>query len=179
MRSFREHQQLEESGLSRLVRQIESHQDWAVITAYRNQYSEDENEQRNAKLKAILDRNHLGPEELIGHWRECQLDGVEWDQCPPDKLVDVTERSFFIVRPQHMDQGEFKGFVMFLIENFDQDGAMVSFDDDVFILQHDGSTIDIGDNLKLDKMGQAYSQHVKDRDHPFVFEGLTKPKDKL
>jgi len=43
------------------------------------------------------------------------------------------------------------------------------------ILQNNGEIFKIGEGASLGKIGQAYSQHVRKMNVPFVFEGVEVP----
>ena len=75
----------------------------------------------------------MGVHQLIGHWRECQLKGVDYDKCPEDQLVDSIERAYFVAKPDDMDSDEFKKLMLQLmtIEGHTQDS----------IVYHDGELV--------------------------------------
>jgi hypothetical protein len=49
------------------------------------------------------------------------------------------------------------------------------FGDEIQILEKSGNTFGIGSGISLGKISQAYSQHVKKLNTPFVFEGVEVP----
>ena len=107
------------------------------------------------------------------------MQGVEYEDCPTDKLVDVIERSYLAVRPDDMKPKDFFQKMKYLTSLYKQDGSVIKikelFGDEVQIVSGSGSTFGIGKNLALGKIAQAYSQHVKKLEVPFVFEGVEVP----
>jgi len=169
-----------EAGLARVLRKVKGDKkDFIIITAYRGNYDKKENINRNRQLRGWFDRNKMGVYQLVGHWRECSLDNVDYDSCPPDKLVDVVERSYLAIRPDDMSPSDFLGKAKYLTSIWNQDGAVIRigelFGDEVRIVERTGSTFPIGKSLEVGKIAQAYSQHVKKLNTPFVFEGVEVP----
>lgn len=162
---------LTEAGLSRIIQKVKQEKkDFAIITAYRDEYTKKENIQRNRELRSEFNQRKMGVYQLVGHWRECQLDDVDYEDCPENQLKDVVERSYLIVRPQDMIQNDFKDLIATLTKKFDQDGSVISLDGDIHILEKTGNSFQIGTKMTLGKISQAYSQYVKKMNVPFVFE---------
>ena len=162
---------LTEAGLSRVIQKISQEKnDFAIITAYRDQYSKKQNIQRNRELRSQFNKRRMGVYQLVGHWRECSLEDVDYEDCPADKLVDVVERSYLVTRPGTMTVEEFKSLIQRLTGDFDQDASLVSIDGTIYILESTGKMTKIGSQVSLNKINQAYSQHVKKMNVPFVFE---------
>jgi hypothetical protein len=172
---------ISESSLSRALNQMKN-KSFVIMSANRAKFDKNENIKRNRKLRAIFDKLKMGVHPLIGHWQECQLktDGepVPYDKCPKNELKDVVERSYLVIKPENMSQDEFEKIVQdaMTIDGETQDGALIKDSDGKYkIMMKDGERFDIGDNLKLNKIAQAYSQHIKKQNVPFVFEGLEVP----
>ena len=121
----------------------------------------------------------MGVYQLVGHWRECSIENIPYDQCPADKLVDVVERSYLAIRPDTIAAKEFFNKCKFITKKWKQDGAVIRiqeiFGDEIQILETSGETFGIGSGITLGKISQAYSQHVKKLNTPFVFEGVEVP----
>ena len=70
-------------------------------------------------------------------------------------------------------------FCKFITKKWKQDGAVIRiqeiFGDEIQILETSGETFGIGSGITLGKISQAYSQHVKKLNTPFVFEGVEVP----
>ncbi len=160
---------LTEAGLSRLIQKMKD-KDFAVISAYRNEYDKQENIRRNRNLRAEFNSNEMGVYQLVGHWQECSLEGVEYEDCPKNKLIDVIERSYLVVRPGLMNVDEFQELIRKLTDRYNQDAAVLSIDNTIHIITPSGKLTKIGDKITLNKISQAYSQFVKKINIPFVFE---------
>jgi len=165
-----------EASLSRMLSHV--NQPFAIITAYK---AEDDgvkrtkldNIRQNKNLLNILNSHKMGVHQLIGHWRECSLENTPYNQCPPDKLQDVIERSFFVPMPEEADFDEFKLFITKLGSEFKQNAVIISDGENTNIVDcNTGESIPLGTNVTLGKIGQGYSQHVLKKNVPFVFEGL-------
>ena len=160
---------LTEAGLSRVISKVKDN-DFAVITAYRDKYDKKENIKRNRQLRNEFNQRKMGVYQLIGHWEECQLTDVDYEDCPKNKLIDVIERSYLVVRPNDVSQDEFIDLIKELTKKFDQDGSVLSIDGEINIIEKSGNMFQIGKGLTLNKISQAYSQYVKKQNVPFVFE---------
>ena len=169
-----------EAGLARIIQKVKVDQeDFIIITAYRGEFDKKENIARNRDLRHWFNRQEMGVYQLVGHWRECSIENVPYDQCPADKLVDAVERSYLAVRPNTMSAKEFFGKCKFLTKKWKQDGSLIRiqelFGDEIQFLENSGDTSGIGSGISLGKISQAYSQHVKKLNTPFVFEGVEVP----
>ena len=60
---------ISEDSLSRTLSIIQD-KDFAILTAYRANFTKSENILRNRKLRAILNELHMGVHQLVGHWQE-------------------------------------------------------------------------------------------------------------
>lgn len=165
---------ISEAGLSRLLSQSKNN-DFVIITAYRSEYDKKTNIARNRKLRGFFNSKKMGVYQLVGHWRECSDSTIDYDKCPPSKLVDVIERSYMVIRPENMDVSDFLDTVIELTREFDQDGALVKIGNEYKIFGKDGKSFVIGKFMTLGKISQAYSQFVKKMNTPFVFEGVEIP----
>lgn len=163
-----------EAGLSRVLNKIENNV-FSIITAYRGEYNKYQNITRNRNLRNEFNKRKMGVYQLVGHWRECSVDNVDYNDCPDDKLIDVVERSYLVVKPEDIEYGEFEDIIIDLVNKFDQDGAILKNDKGFFIVESSGNKFKIGSKMVLGKISQAYSQYIKKMDVPFVFEGVEVP----
>lgn len=150
---------------------------WCIITAYRDSFKKPDNIKRNRILRGILNNHKMGVHQLVGHWRECTLDGVPYDKCPIDKLKDVIERSYFVPKPDDIPYEEFKKIMIELmtIDGSTQDSILLYDGEEIKVYGSRGEVFSTYKNLSLNKIAQAYSQHVKKLDVPFIFEGVEIP----
>lgn len=167
---------ISEASLSRLYGKYKTGGTFAIITAYRYNKTKRENIQRNRDLRSELNKRGLGVQQLVGHWRECQDPNVSYKDCPKNQLVDAIERSYFVsYRENQISLDEFRDLMIELARKFEQDGVVFGSEGDVKILEKNGNEFSIGSKLSLGKVAQAYSQHVKKLEVPFVFEGVEVP----
>jgi hypothetical protein len=165
---------ISEASLTRLLRHYEDGS-FAIITAYRDEYSKEEKIRKNRELRGILNSMKMGVHQLVGHWQECQLKDVDYEDCPKNKLKDVVERSYFVPKRTDMTDKEFEKIIHGIVKKFEQDAAVLYVDGTAYILPKSGSKIKIGTKLSLNKIAQGYSQHVKKMNVPFTFEGVEQP----
>ena len=167
---------ISESSLNRLL-ELSQNKEWGIITAYRNVFTKDENIRRNRILRGELNKLHMGVHQLIGHWRECQMSGIEYKDCPEDQLVDSIERSYFVPKPDNVDSEYFKNKLIELmtINGHTQDAIIYSDGEYIYVLGNSGIVYDKFKEISLNKIAQGYSQHIKKQNTPFVFEGLEIP----
>lgn len=166
---------ISEDSLSRTM-SIMKDKDFAILTAYRGNFTKEENIQRNRVLRGKLNEAGMGPHQLVGHWQEAPA-GKDYEDCEPGELTDVVERSYLVAKPDNMSFEEFTNFILELltIEGETQDAAILKNDEGIFLLYNNGSIDQIGTGCELGKIAQAYSQHVKKQNVPFVFEGVEIP----
>lgn len=165
-----------EGSFNRLMSQM-GERDFAIISAYRNNFTKGENILRNRHLRGVLNASKMGVHQLVGHWQEAP-EGKEWNECKPGELTDVIERSYFIAKPEGMPFEEFRGFIAdcLTVDGATQDcGVIHQYGQGYYCISPDGGMDKIGDKLTLGKVAQAYSQYVKRMDVPFVFEGVESP----
>lgn len=170
---------ISEARLARLVSKIDK--EWAIITAYRykdrqgNLLSKKDKIERNRRLRTKLNQRKMGVYQLVGHWQECQEPDTEYKDCPKNKLVDVIERSYMVPKPDIMDSNDFLNFLTALSREFEQDGFVYNDGKVIWIVEDHNNKFKIGTGISLNKIAQAYSQHVRKLNVPFVFEGVEIP----
>ena len=103
---------LKESSLSRLYRHMQEH-DSAALSAFRNEFSKEENLERNRELKAELLGRGYGVTRILGSY-------IENFETP--KAVEVAEESFFVLNRK--DDPNFRNEIAGLGEDFDQDSVL-------------------------------------------------------
>lgn len=166
---------ISEDSLSRTLNAIKD-KEFAILTAYRGNFSKRENILRNRILRGKLNDKKMGVHQLVGHWQECNVPGKDYKDCEPSELTDVVERSYLVTKPEDMSSKEFEELILSLltIDGETQDAAVIKKEDGIYLLFNNGETDKIGDDVSLGKINQAYSQHVKNS-MPFVFEGVEVP----
>lgn len=154
---------LEESSLSRVWQfATQPGRVFAILTAFRGEYSYEENVQRNSELKKEARANGFGFFEMEGHW-------VENPGTPQEE--DVVEESLFISLPaQPNAEQKLYDFTLDMIRKYDQEGAVikpVTDSNEIFIIGRDENMFSIGE-FKPMKVAQAYSKMKGGK--TFVFE---------
>lgn len=169
---------ISEDSLSRTLSIIKD-KDFAILTAYRGEFSKKENIIRNRKLRTQLNNYKMGVHQLVGHWQEAPA-GKDYTECKPDELTDVIERSYLVAKPDAMSSEEFENTIcnLLTIDGETQDAAVIKNENGIFLIYNNGQKEQIGSDVSLGKINQAYSQHVKNN-IPFVFEGIEIPVSNL
>ena len=153
---------LTESTLSR-VWQITSdpNRPFAVLTAFRSEYSREENLERNAQLGADLRNLGYGFWVLEGHW-------IENRDTPRE--VDAAEDVYFVSSKRQSPQ--FVYDILMLTSKYDQEAALVkSVDNVVRVCCPDSSSTEVP-NFRPEMLGKAYSKirRYHGNGRTFVFE---------
>lgn len=150
---------LNETSLSRVWQHVNSNKPLAIMTAYRNEHTTQENKQRNLELSKLVREQGWGYFWVDGYWVEDQ---------GTDKETKVVERSLFIIANEKEEDKLFSQ-VKKWIKKYNQDAAVVkkAEDKNVFLLFKDGEFKQIG-KWTPGKVAQAYSKLKNGR--TFVFE---------
>ena len=163
-----------EASLARLVSMAQS-KDFCVASAFRKGFTLKQNRQRNKELFPILQSRKMGGYMLIGHWQEAP-DGTEWKDATPEQLEDITEESVLFVRPDSMPREEFIELCVGIAKKFNQDAVIIGLQGEgVFLYFKNGDRDQIGRDITVGKIAQAYSELRGGNPTPFVFEGSLEP----
>lgn len=152
---------LQESSLSRIWKHTNSDRPFALLTAFRGEYTYEKNVQRNKKLAAQLRKGGYGFFYVDGAWIENQ--GTEDE-------IEVSEDSIFAIG----NEGEDEKFLQQMIKHgkeYNQDGVLVKTGDGVKIYDQKGKvSLDVG-TLKPGKMALVYTKlRNNKKSNTFVFE---------
>ena len=104
---------LTESGLSRIYGHIMEH-DSAILTAFRNEYTNAENYQRNRELKAHL---------LSMGYGVTKVDGSYIENFETPQAIEVSEQSFFV--SNRSDSPGFFEDIESLGQQYEQDSVLI------------------------------------------------------
>lgn len=162
-----------EGSLSRMLTQ--SKQPFGILTAYRGNLTKEQNILRNRNLRSSLNANKMGAYQLVGHYQEQINQNIPFEQSDRRNLRDVVERSYFVPKPPNVQQEEFDKIILSLASEFEQDSVILSDGELVRLVFTSGDSIDLGSKITANKIGQAYSQHIRKMNVPFVFEGFESP----
>jgi hypothetical protein len=102
-----------ESSLSRLYGHMTKH-DSAILSAFRNEFTREENYERNRELKARMLDWGFGVTKVAGSY-------IENFQTP--KAMEVSEESFFVSNRE--DDPQFTGVIGDLGEEYNQDSVLI------------------------------------------------------
>ena len=168
---------LNEAGLSRILKHTE--RPFAIITAFRSNFSTKENRQRNRKLESSFKKMKAGAIKLVGHWEEAP-DGMTWKEAKTQgKAEDVTEESYFVPMPQDMQYNSFREAVISLAKKFNQDAVVIGNGEEVLLVDKGNNKIGTIGKATFGKLGQAYSTLRGHGKLPFVFEGTVGPSNNI
>jgi hypothetical protein len=163
---------LYEAGLSRVL--SHTSKPFAVITAFRDDYSLSQNRGRNSQLESVLKQLRAGGIKLIGFWQEAP-DDMSYAQAKKEgKLTPVKEESYFIPMPQHLDWERFYETMKKVGKKFNQDAILLGDGKSAWLEYKGGKKESVG-SIGFNKMNQAYSKLRRGNQIPFVFEGTMQP----
>jgi hypothetical protein len=155
---------LKESSLGRIIQHVKGNskiKSWGIISASRKTNTPKVNKERTKELQAAIRSLNLGYIILEGHWKECQDEDTPYEKCPPSKLEDTIEVTFFV--PNIATDK-----LAALTAKYNQDASVYgkTGSDEAFLLFKNGSTSSLG-KMSAGKIGQGFSK-IKGR--PFTFE---------
>ncbi len=148
MKTFKTH--LKETTLSRVFRHFQNKKiPVGIITAFRNEFTHNQNEQRNKVLAGNITNAGYGYVYVDGHWKEKSNGGK----------VDVKEDSILIIGREN-DNGKLKGLLKKWIREYNQDAAL--FKDEgttsIVLLKQSGTTKTISNSFSLKKLEIGYTK---------------------
>lgn len=151
---------LNESSLSRVWNHFtDPNRSVAILTAFRGDYTYEENVNRNKTLAADIRKEGYGFFYVDGYWIENQ---------GTDEERHVSEDSIFVVAPAS-DTG-FANKMHELGNQFNQDAVLVKDNKNTRIVNKDGSEIELG-NMQPGKLGAMYTRlRNNKKSNTFVFE---------
>lgn len=156
---------IDEASLSRVYQHVSGHpkvRSWGMMSGFRAANTKGQNLQANKDLEKDLRDMNLGFFKVEGHWKECQDSELSWSDCPPDKLKDTIEQSFFIPNIRE-DQ------LLGLTKKYNQDAAVYSDREsagEAQLLFKNGDKENIG-RFNPNKVSNAYSKMKGDRSFLF------------
>jgi hypothetical protein len=156
---------IDEASLGRVYQHVSGNPNvssWGMMSGFRASNSKAENRQANKKLESDLRGMNLGFFKVEGHWKECQDSNVSWQECPPDKLKDSVEESYFI---PNISEKQLLG----LTKKYNQDAAVFGDKESkgqAQLLFKNGEKENIG-QFNANKVSNAYSKMKGDRSFLF------------
>lgn len=158
---------LQEKSTSRLYRQMRN--PFAIISAFRHEYSHKENHSRNKQLAIdIMNYIDVGGLSLIGHWMESPDTSIDWREVPFKNLVDVKEDSYMVPISDNISFDEFKDIIAMLTAKYEQDASIISDGEDIYFLDKNGGMDHFAKNIHFSQDAQAYST-IQGKSQAFTF----------
>lgn len=151
---------LKEASLSRVYKHVhDTEVPIAILSAFRDEYSREENHARNRVLAAEIKNAGYGYFYIEGHW----------DEQITEDIAHVKEDAIFVIGKKN-DSGRLKSLIKNLIGKFDQDAAVFKNEstDETSLIFNDGSEEVLG-SFSVGKAEAAYSELKHGKGH-FVFE---------
>jgi hypothetical protein len=164
---------LSESGLSRLHDHMMEH-DSAILTAFRNEYSNEQNYKRNRELKAQL---------LSMDYGVTKVDGSYIENFETPQAIEVSEQSFFV--SNRTNDAGFVDSIKSLGESYEQDSVLIiprGGSDAYLIGTREGNDFPpFGEKISVGglKMGREAEFMSKIKGRPIVFKEELETYDKL
>lgn len=169
------HNQMYDGFFAKSIEHIAA-MDFAIRSASKAELSQEENFQRNKKIKTIIENSNIYTHQLVGYWQFSS--GKDCSNCKIGETIDTVELTYFIPKPKDMDYNDFKQIIIeCLIAEGDVNSCLLHrCDDGLHILNSNGTSEKITDSISEEVISQAFSQEVKRvYDNHFVFIGDETP----
>lgn len=152
---------ISESSLSRVWQHAQSDKPFAILTAFRGEYTEEENRRRNEQLAAQIKRAGFGYFFLDGYW-------IENEGTPEE--VHVSEDSIFAIgNPQN--QNKFAQLIKNMGKQFQQEAVVIKSNDETIVYDLNTGDQQVLNNLSAGALGSVYSKlRNNKKSNTFVFE---------
>ena len=160
---------LNEASLGRVYWYVQQadNQSLAILTAYRGENTKRDNESLHERLAHDLRSAGLGACKLWARWRECEDRSIPYGDCPPNKIVEVSEPVFAVVgitmELAHKLGNKYDQDAILFLGPKTQGKAILNF--------RDGSEDVIG-TFRPERIAQAYS---RTKGKTFFFVGFDYP----
>jgi len=153
---------INEVKLGRVLQHFKSDKTVVILTGFRGDKSQKENEQRNNKIAGEIRKAGYGFFYVDGFWIENQ--GTEDE-------VEVSEDSIFaIAEPEYSEA--LIGLAHAQANKYNQDAIFVKNEDGVFLLYSNGKREKLDSSFKANKLGDFYTKlRGKGKNSTFLFEG--------
>ena len=151
---------INESTLSRVWQHSQNDETvFAILTAFRGEYTREDNLKRNASLAADVRGMGYGFFYLDGYWIENQ---------GTDDEKHVSEDSLFVIGKA--TDTNFAKNIHELGNKYDQEAVVVKDESGVELIFKDGSKVDIG-SIKPGQLGDIYSKiRKRGKNATFIFK---------
>lgn len=155
---------INESSLSRVWQHTqEEGNPFGMMTAFRGEYSYDQNVIRNLKLKNDIRDLKYGFFYVDGYY-------IENEGTPNEKRV--SEDSFFIVGSKSDNDGKLRGNMIMLAKKYNQETVLVKDIAGINLWTADGEKVLSLPAFKPNEVGEIYTQLRNKSKRPFRFENI-------
>ena len=162
-----------EAGLSKVLQHTKN--PFAILTAFRKDFSLKQNRQSNSSLESDLKANKSGGVKLIGHWMEGP-EGIPFDiTADKNLLAEVTEESYFVPKAMDIEYDAFETLILRLVKKYKQDAAVISNGNTVSKLFKTGRKKEIEKKVTTENLAAIFSQIRGRPNYTFLFEGTIQP----
>lgn len=166
--SHDEWQTLDEAGLSRVLTHLDG-RNVGIITAFRGEYTYQENRARNRQLQADIRSAGFGFLRVEGHYPE--------NEDTPEER-EVEEESMLVIGTSGDDHGRLKGFLKSAGAKYGQDSVLMkpwdSSDALLFYTKSSEAPMNIGEfSLDPKKIQKMFSKFKR---HKFVFARIAEQR---
>jgi len=152
---------INEVKLGRVLQHFESDKVVVILTGFRGDKSQKENEQRNKKIAAEFRKAGYGFFYVDGYWIE--------NKGTPEE-VKVSEDSIFAIADKEYEKS-FIDLAHDQANKYDQDAIFVKTENKVYLLYKNGKEEILDSTFKANKLGDFYTKlRGKGKNSTFLFE---------
>ena len=171
---------INEVKLGRVWQHFKSDRTVVILTGFRGDKSQKENEQRNKKIAGLIRKAGFGFFYVDGYWVENK--GTEDEiKVSEDSIFAIAEptRSTELIELAHKIANDYDQDAIFVDEKKGslENKTFVKTSEEVYLYYSNGKKEKLDSHFKPDKIGDFYTQlRGKGRNHTFVFEGERQSK---
>jgi hypothetical protein len=131
--TFEKYQSIIPTDQIRTVKDYVNSGCFGILSAFKDDSTFEENEDRSFELKSVLKDANYNPIKIIGQYDS-----------------DSNETSYIVEKPDSMTNEEFEDSLAEFAQDFEQESFLFSRDGDVILIFADGKIKDVSDTFKID-----------------------------